>query len=158
MKTLKVLGGALLVVLMSAGLAACGGDSDNDDGGGAPGNIEGTWYLKAVTWYGWKNNKPDMSTIYSQKTFDDYSDTETWTLKKSGENLILTKKESGDEPSTYTLEKVGENEYRRTGGSSNGNDKIVFKSVTAKRMEVEYYDNFYRQTQNKEYAYLIYMR
>ena len=57
-----------------------------------------------------------------------------------------------------TLEKVGENEYRRTGGSSNGNDKIVFKSVTAKRMEVEYYDNFYRQTQNKEYAYLIYMR
>ena len=158
MKILKVLGGALLVVLMSVSLAACGGDSDNDDGGGAPGNIEGTWYLKAVTWYGWKNNQPDMSTINSQRTFDDYSDAETWTLKKSGENLILTKKESGDEPSTYTLEKVGENEYRRMGGSSNGNDKIVFKSVTAKRMEVEYYDNFYRQTQNKEYAYLIYMR
>ena len=158
MKTLKVLGGALLVVLMSVSLAACGGDSDNDDGGGAPGNIEGTWYLKAVTWYGWKNNQPDMSTINSQRTFDDYSDAETWTLKKSGENLILTKKESGDEPSTYTLEKVGENEYRRMGGSSSGNDKIVFKSVTAKRMEVEYYDNFYRQTQNKEYAYLIYMR
>ena len=158
MKILKVLGGALLVVLMSVSLAACGGDSDNDDGGGAPGNIEGTWYLKAVTWYGWKNNQPDMSTINSQRTFDDYSDAETWTLKKSGENLILTKKESGDEPSTYTVEKVGENEYRRMGGSSNGNDKIVFKSVTAKRMEVEYYDNFYRQTQNKEYAYLIYMR
>ena len=156
MKTLKVLGGALLVVLMSVGLAACGGDSESNDG--APAAIEGTWYLKAVTWYGWKNNQPDMSTIYSQRTFDDYSDTETWTLKKSGENLILTKKESGDEPSTYTLEKVGENEYRRMGGSSNGNDKIVFKSVTAKRMEVEYYDNFYRQTQNKEYGYHIYMR
>ena len=158
MKTLKVLGGALLVVLMSVGLAACGGDSDNDDGGGAPGNIEGTWYLKAVTWYGWKNNQPDMSTIYSQRTFDDYSDTETWTLKKSGENLILTKKESGDEPSTYTMEKVGENEYKRTGGSSSGNDKIVFNFVTAKPIEDEYYDKFYLQTQNKEYGYHIYMR
>ena len=156
MKTLKVLGGALLVVLMSVSLAACGGDSESNDG--APAAIEGTWYLKSITWYGWKNNQPDMSTIYSQRTFDDYSDTETWTLKKSGDNLILTKKESGDEPSTYTLEKVGNNEYKRTGGSSNGNDKIVFKSVSAKQMEVEYYDNFFRPNSTIEYSYRIFMR
>ena len=152
MKTLRFFGVALLTVLMSVSFSACGGDDDDNGGGGISASIEGKWYLKSEKWYGWKDGQPDMSNVTMDKTYDDYADARIWVLTKEGENLIL-EQIKGYNDNKYTLEVVGNNEYKK------GNDKFVVKVLTSKSLVVDYYDNYYDQDEkHKEYGTYTFMR
>lgn len=149
MKTYRLIGMALFAVLMSVGFTACSGSDDDDNGG----DIEGTWYLKTEIWYAWKNGQPDMQTITSQKSYADYEKARVWVIKKDGENLNLVQTRKSGEPSTYTLEKKGTNEYKK------GSDRVVVKSVSAKQLVVDYYDGYYSEDENyKEYGVYTFMK
>ena len=151
MKTLRFIGVALLTVLMSVGFSACGDDNEND-GGDISASIEGKWYLKSEKWYGWKDGQPDMSNVTIDKTYDDYADARIWVLIKEGENLIL-EQIKGYNDNKYTLEVVGNNEYKK------GNDKFVVKVLTSNSLVVDYYDNYYDQDEkHKEYGTYTFMR
>ena len=153
MKTLRFIGVALLTVLMSVSFSACGGSDDDDNGGGGiSASIEGKWYLKSEKWYGWKDGQPDMSNVTIDKTYDDYADARIWVLTKEGENLIL-EQIKGYNDNKYTLEVVGNNEYKK------GNDKFVVKVLTSNSLVVDYYDNYYDQDEkHKEYGIYTFMR
>ena len=155
MKTLRFIGVALLTVLMSVSFSACGGDDDDNGGGSSTTTIEGTWYLKSEIWYGWKGDQPDMTKIDDQGSYDDYSDIEIWTLKRNGDNYDMTKKE-GDYVKTYSLIKTVDNEYALY-ESGSAKDRIVIKSVTANKMVVDRYRNYYN-TSVKQYAILTFMK
>ena len=152
MKAIRLFGVALLTVLLSVSLSSCSKSDDDNGGGSSSASIEGTWYLKAEKWYGWKNGQPDMSNETINKTHGDYDDNRIWVIKKSGSNYILTEKRPSKEKE-YTLTSVGNNEYQK------GNDKFIVKSVTAKSMEVGYYDNFYKEDESaKEYGIYTFMK
>ncbi|MBP5713687.1 MAG: hypothetical protein J6X07_03195 [Prevotella sp.] len=144
MKTIRLFGVALLTVLMSVCFSACSSSDDDDNGGGGSevtASIEGTWYLKSENWGG------------ETKTYEDYSDKRIWVITKSGSNLILNEKKTSDSGKEYTLETVGNNEYKK------GNDKFVIKTLTSKMMEVGYYDNFYIDDESsKESGIYTFMR
>ena len=59
-----------------------------------------------------------------------------WVIKKDGDNLSLIQTRRNKEAQTYTLEKKGNNEYQK------GNDRVVVKSVSAKQLVIDYYDNY----------------
>ena len=152
MKTIRFFVVVLLTVLMSVSFSACGGDDDDNGGGGISASIEGKWYLKSEKWYGWKDGQPDMSNVTIDKTYDDYADARIWVLTKEGENLIL-EQIKGYNDNKYTLEVVGNNEYKK------GNDKFVVKVLTSNSLVVDYYDNYYDQDEkHKEYGIYTFMR
>ena len=108
MKAIRLFGVALLTVLLSVSLSSCSKSDDDNGGGSSSASIEGTWYLKAEKWYGWKNGQPDMSNETINKTHGDYDDNRIWVIKKSGSNYILTEKRPSQEKE-YTLTSVGNN-------------------------------------------------
>ena len=144
---------SLVVLFTTLSISSCSkSDDDNSGGSYASSSIEGTWYLKSEKWYRWKNGQPDLSNVTSTKSYGDYANDRVWTIKKSGSNYILTQKSSGQE-NEYTLTSVGYNEYKK------GNDKFAIKSVTAKSLEVGYYDNFYKDDESqKEYGIYTFMK
>lgn len=154
MKTLRFLGMALIAVLVSVSFSACGdSDDEEDNGGGLQTTIEGTWYLKTEIWYAWSNGKADMQNITSQKSYEDYDKERVWVIKKDGDNLSLIQTRRNKEAQTYTLEKKGNNEYQK------GNDRVVVKSVSAKQLVIDYYDNYYDDEDDyKEYGVYTFMR
>lgn len=159
MKTLRFLGMALIAILVSVSFSACSSSDDDDDngGGGLVTTIEGTWYLKSERWYAWKDGQPDMHNIKMQQSYDDYAKERIWVLKKDGENLLLeqTMTEKGKrETNKYTLEKIGNNEYKK------GNDRVVIKSISEKQLVVDYYDGYYSDYDDdaKEYGIYTFMR
>ena len=155
MKTLRLVGIALLAVLLSVGISSCSksdDDNGNGGGGGTSASIEGKWYLKSEKWYGWKNGQPDMSTVTIDKTYGDYSDERIWTIKISGDDLILTQTHSG-QTNEYTLIKNGNNDYKK------GNDRFVVKSVAPNSLVVDIYDNYYKDNDDqKEYGIYTFMK
>ena len=156
MKTIRFIGVALLTVLMSVSFSACGGsDDEEDNGGGEQTTIEGTWYLKAEVWYAWKNGQPDMQNITSQNSYEDYDTERVWVIKKDGDNLSLIENRRNKDAKTYTLEKKGNNEYKK------GNDRVVVKSFSAKQLVIDYYDGYYMNSDydnDKEYGVYTFMR
>lgn len=147
MKTLRFIGIALLTVLMSVSFSACGGSDDEETA-----SIEGTWYLKSEIWYAWKNGQPDMQNVTMQKSYADYDKARIWVFTKDGENLIL-EQIHGNYDNKYTLEVVGNNEYKKWG------DKFVVKVLSSKSLVVDYYDNYYaKDDKDKEYGTYTFMR
>ena len=133
MKTLRLFGIALLTVLMSVGSSSCSkSDDDNGGGGGSSASIEGTWYLKSEKWF----TDESRTTVSSETTYGDYANERVWTFKKSGNDLILTQKSSG-QTKEYTLVRNGNNDYQK------GNDRFVVKTLTSNSLVVDYYDNYY---------------
>lgn len=157
MKTLRLVGIALLTVLMSVGFSSCSKSDDDNNGGGGGGSssasIEGTWYLKSEKWYGWKDGQPVMSNETLNKTYDDYANERIWTFKKSGDDLILTQKSKSGSTNEYTLIKNGNNDYKK------GNDRFVIKTLTPNSLVVDFYDGFYREKDSeKEYGIYTFMK
>ena len=133
MKTLRLFGIALLTVLMSVGSSSCSkSDDDNNGGGGSSASIEGTWYLKSEKWF----TDESRTKVSSETTYGDYANERVWTFKKSGNDLILTQKHSG-QTNEYTLVRNGNNDYQKY------NDRFVVKSLTSNSLEVDWYDNYY---------------
>jgi hypothetical protein len=149
MKTLRLWGMALIAVLVSVSFSACGDSDDEEDNGrGLQTTIEGTWYLKAEVWYGWKNGQPDMSNMTINKSYGDYANERIWVIKKNGDGISLT--EDGEE---RTITKIGNNEYKK------GRDRFVIKSVTSNSLVVDYYDNYYDEEDDyKEYGVYTFMK
>ena len=144
MKTIKLLGLALITVLLSVGFSSCSKSSDDDNGGETSASIEGTWYLKAEKWF----TDASRKKVSSEKTYRDYSNERIWIIKKNGDGISLT--ENGTE---RTMTKLGNNEYRKN------NDKFVVKTLTANSLIVDYYDNFFKEDDEyKEYGVYTFMR
>ena len=133
MKTLRLFGIALLTVLMSVAISSCSkSDDDNNGGGGSSASIEGTWYLKSEKWF----TDESRTKVSSETTYGDYANERVWTFKKSGNDLILTQKSSG-QTKEYTLVRNGNNDYQK------GNDRFVVKTLTSNSLVVDFYDNYY---------------
>ena len=138
MKTLRFIGIALLTVLMSVAISSCSkSDDDNNGGGDTSASIEGKWYLKSEIWYGMKNGQIDMSNITLNETYGDYANERVWTFKKSGNDLILTQKDSDGYTKEYTLVRNGNNDYQKS------DDRFVVKTLTSNSLVVDFYDNYY---------------
>ena len=149
MKTLRLFGIALLTVLMSVGSSSCSkSDDDNGGGGGSSASIEGTWYLKSEKWF----TDESRTTVSSETTYGDYANERAWTFKKSGNDLLLTPKSSG-QPKEYTLVRNGNNDYQE------GNDRFVVKTLTSNSLVVDYYDNYYKDDKSqREYGTYSFMK
>ena len=133
MKTLRLFGIALLTVLMSVGSSSCSkSDDDNNGGGGSSASIEGTWYLKSEKWF----TDESRTKVSSETTYGDYANEIVWTFKKSGNDLILTQKHSG-QTNEYTLVRNGNNDYQKY------DDRFVVKTLTSNSLVVDWYDNYY---------------
>lgn len=152
MKTLRLFGIALLTVLMSVAISSCSKSDDDNNGGDTSASIEGKWYLKSEIWYGMKNGQIDMSNITLNETYGDYANERVWTFKKSGNDLILTEKYSG-QTSEYTLVRNGNNDYQKS------YDRFVVKTLTSNSLVVDYYDNYYDDDKSLwEYGVYTFMR
>ena len=133
MKTLRLFGIALLTVLMSVGSSSCSkSDDDNNGGGGSSASIEGTWYLKSEKWF----TDESRTKVSSETTYGDYANEIVWTFKKSGNDLILTQKHSG-QTNEYILVRNGNNDYQKH------DDRFVVKTLTSNSLVVDFYDNYY---------------
>ena len=154
MKKVKLFGVALMAVLLSVSLSSCSKSDDDNGGGSSSASIEGTWYLKTETWYGWKNGQPDMSDFKFTESYGDHANNRVWVIQKSGSNYILTESRKGGTGKEYTLESKGNNEYKKN------NDKVVVKSVSSNSLTVDYYDHFYNDKDEsaKEYGVYTFMR
>ena len=135
MKNIRLVGMALLALFMSVSFSACGGSDDDDNNGGGgdtSASIEGTWYLKSEKWF----TDESRTTVSSEKTYGDYANERVWTFKKSGNDLILTEKYSG-QTSEDTLVRNGNNDYQYY------DDRFVVKTLTSNSLVVDFYDNYY---------------
>ena len=150
MKNIRLVGMALLALFMSVSFSACGGsdDDDNNGGGGSSASIEGTWYLKSEKWF----TDESRTKVSSETTYGDYANERVWTFKKSGNDLILTEKSSG-QTKEYTLVRNGNNHYQK------GNDRFVVKTLTSNSLVVDYYDNNYDDDKSqREYGTYSFMK
>jgi hypothetical protein len=148
MKTLRIIGVALLMVLLNVGFSSCSKSDDDNSESDTSASIEGKWYLKSEIWYGWKNGQPDMSNAKYSKTYNDYANERIWVIKKSGDAISLT--ENGTERS---VSKVGNNEYRKN------NDRFIVKTLTSNSLVVDYYDNYYKdKEEQKEFGVYTFMK
>ena len=149
MKTIRLFGIALLTVLMSVAISSCSkSDDDNNGGGGSSASIEGTWYLKSEKWF----TDESRTKVSSETTYGDYANERVWTFKKSGNDLILTQKSSG-QTKEYTLVRNGNNDYQK------GNDRFVVKTLTSNSLVVDYYDNNYDDDKSqREYGTYSFMK
>ena len=154
MKTIRLFGIALLTVLLIVSFSSCSKSDDDSSDDNTTASIEGTWYLKTETWYGWKNGQPDMSNKKFTESYGDYANERVWVIKKSGSNYIVIESRVGGEGKERTLEPQGKNEYKK------GHDKVVVKTVTSTSLVVDYYDHFYQDEyeSSKEYGIYTFMR
>ena len=137
MKTMRLFGVALLTVLMSVGISACGGsddDVDNGGGGSSSASIEGTWYLKSMKgfYYYPADGKfePHNSSKNPDVEYADYSDDVVMTVTKNGDNFTTKWKGNGYNQ-TLVFEKMGVNEYLCTESNTVYN-RIVMKTMSDK--------------------------
>lgn len=152
MKTLRFVGVALLTVLMSVGFSACGGDDDDVDNGGgsSSASIEGTWHPKSQIWYDWdsEKNAPNYSDSYTN------NNDETWIFTKDGDNFkwrYIYPDNGREYEESRELIRNKENDYRVV-YNGRSYSRIVFKNVTAKSIELEYWDGYYRTEGTAEYG------
>ena len=150
MKTLRFIGIALLTVLMSVAISSCSkSDDDNNGGGDTSASIEGIWYKMTLIEYELKNGEPDFSKIVWSH---DYRGTNiSWTFAKTNDGYNVTMLENGIHE--YSLVKVGNNEYKM--GTV---DKVVILSVSSNSLELGIYENFYKNSSDKEYYKYIFKK
>ena len=153
MNTIRIIGIALLTVLMCVAISSCSkSDDDNNGGGSSSTSIEGTWYMKSQIGYVYFPDgtiEPHNSTKEDEedRTFPDYADDRIWELTKNGEDFTCKITWKGRKPFTSTWIKTSTNEYKCTEGSSI--NKIVIKTLTNKQMVLEWHDNFYKKAQTR---------
>ena len=111
-------------------------------------SIEGTWYMKSLKGYYYypadERYEPHNSSKNPDVEYDDNATDVVMLLTKNGENLT-SQWEGEGYGSTFVFEKIGENEYlcvKREGIY----DRIVLKSVSDKRLVLEWYDTYYEDT------------
>ena len=158
MKTIKLLGLALMTVLLSVSLSSCS-KSDDENGGDSSASIEGTWFLKSEIWYDWNvtANKPKSTPSYSEN-YGDYAEEMTWVLSKDGDNLRCKEVYEDGVSDTDIFYHVSGNEYYTMREEDHKKfDRIIFKSVSDKQMVVEYYDGYYTDEPD-EMGVLTFMR
>jgi len=152
MKTLRFFGVALLTVLMSVSFSACGGSDDDDNGGGgsSSSSIVGTWYWQTEKWY----TDETMTEVSSEKTYTAETSKKTWTFTETGGTLYMfeTSKKTGEKSNTLELKKTANNDYRW------GNDRIIVKSISANKLVVDYYEDFYKEGYKPDYGSIILMK
>ena len=151
MKNIRLVGMALLALFMSVSFSACGGsdDDDNNGGGDISASIEGTWYLKSEKWF----TDESRTKVSSETTYGDYANERVWTFKKSGNDLILTLKHSG-QTNEYTLVRNGNNDYHK-----GDYDRFVVKTLTSNSLVVDFYDNYYDDDESEwEYGTYYFMK
>jgi hypothetical protein len=162
MKTIKLFGIALLLVLVSISFPACSSSSsDNvDNGVDSSASIVGVWYVKSIISYEWDtaSQKFDMSKASRTKNYNDYETkyTHTFTEISNGYQDKYTDgyddwyginelvHQSGNTYQLYDVHK-----------SNNKKDlvgKAYVKSVDKNRMVIEY-----EWTEN-EYNIVTFMR
>ncbi len=150
MKRIRILGMALLTVLMSVSLSACvSNDNDDNNGGGTSATFEGTWHSMSEKWYPWdkENNQPDYSNYYIISG-------DTWIFKKDGDKYIwryLYTDNGKDYEDNGELILNGKNDYIVTYNNKN-DSRIVFKSISRNSLQFEYWDGYYREEGTAEYG------
>ena len=103
--------------------------------------IEGTWYMKSVTWYNYyTDGTKEEKRSSDNRTYADYAEDEIWKLAKSGNNYIWTEIEKGYSPETHTWEKLGNNEFKCS--LDGKNHKIVITSIENNKMVLEWTENY----------------
>ena len=145
MKTLRLVGVALLTVLMSFGSSSCSKSDDDNGGGDTSASIEGIWYKMSEYEYELKNGEPDFSKLVWSH---DYSDSNSsWTFAKTNDGYNVTTLENGVHE--YSFVKVGNNEYK-----VDNVDKVVILGVSSNTLELGTYENFYKNSSSYK-AYTI---
>ena len=146
MKTLRLVGVALLTVLMSFGSSSCSKSDDDNGGGDTSASIEGIWYMMSEIEYELKNGEPDFSKLVWSH---DYSDSNSsWTFAKTNDGYNVTTLENGVHE--YSFVKVGNNEYKM-----DTVDKVVILGVSSNSLQLGIYENFYKNSSDQ--AYIIYV-
>ena len=144
MKKIRFVGMTLLALFMSVSFSACGGSDDDDNNGGGnetSTSIEGTWYMKSVTWYNYyTDGTKEEKRSSDNRTYADYAEDEIWKLAKSGNNYIWTEIEKGYSPETHTWEKLGNNEFKCS--LDGKNHKIVITSIERNKMVLEWTEDY----------------
>lgn len=151
MKTLRLVGIALLTVLLSVGFSSCSkSDDDNGNGGDTSASIEGIWYKMSEIEYELKNGEPDFSKIVWSH---DYSGSNSsWTFGKTNDGYNVTTLGNGT-VHEYSFVKVGNNEYKMDTA-----DKVVILSVSSNSLELGIYENFYKDTSHKAYYKYVFKK
>lgn len=145
MKAIKFYEMIVVAIITCFAFASCGGDDENE----TPVTLEGTWYLKTEQWW----SSSDRSIMINHITYDDYSNTRIWALKKKGETYTVTVFKEGEYHDTYDWLKLGNNEYEKY------NDRLVVKSVTSKLLIIDIDDNYLSENEEyKEYGTYTFMR
>ena len=146
MKTLRLVGVALLTVLMSFGSSSCSKSDDDNGGGDTSASIEGIWYKMSEYEYELKNGEPDFSKLVWSHDYSGSDD--IWTFAKTNDGYNVTSLGNGtfDE---YSYVKVGNNEYK-----VDNVDKVVILGVSSNTLELGTYENFYKNSSSYK-AYTI---
>lgn len=113
---------------------ACGSDDESDF------NIEGFWYLSSEKWYSYNaDGKPNMSDMTMFEEYPYHSDTRIWeiTLDANGYYKLHQSEHGFWDEEMSTLIPLGNNSYRK------GNDCFTIKSLTSKKMVLEFIDNYF---------------
>lgn len=133
MKTFRLIGMALLAVVMCANFVSCSSDDETEFNDA---NFVGTWYLSSEKWYSCKaDGTPDMSEPSYEEEYPYHSDERIWVITKNS-NGTYTLKENDN---TVEFESVSfkKKMFRK------GNDLVTIKSLTSEKMVVEYWDHYF---------------
>lgn len=150
MKTLRLLGMALIAVLVSVGSSSCSKSDDDNGGGDTSASIEGIWYKMSVFEYELKNGEPDFSKLVWSH---DYSGSNSsWIFGKTNDGYNVTSLGNG-EVHEYSFVKVGNNEYNMDTA-----DKVVILSVSSNSLVLGIYENFYKNSSYKSYIKYVFNR
>lgn len=150
MKTLRLLGMALIAVLVSVGSSSCSKSDDDNGGGDTSASIEGIWYVMSEFVYELKNGEPDFSKLVWSH---DYSGSNNiWTFGKTNDGYNVTILGNGT-VNEYSFVKVGNNEYKMDTA-----DKVVILGVSSNSLELGIYENFYKNSSYKEYAIYVFKK
>ena len=133
MKTLRLLGMALVAVVMCGNFTACSSDDDEEDEIST--SFEGTWYLSSEKWYGYKEDgTPDLSTITYMEEYPYHSQERIWTFTKKSNGTYQLNEYPSDATDLITINK---NTFR------DGEDRFSIKEVISNQLVVEYIDHYF---------------
>ena len=135
-----------MATLLSLGFISCKGSDDNEKAAeeAVAAALDGTWHIKLVTWYDFKDGKMDLSKPHSSHDWDRAN---TWDFKKEGSSYVVY--ENG-KPSKF--KEVSKNTF------DNGYDRLIIKTISAKEMTAEFYNDYYQVEGVPDSAIIIFER
>jgi len=137
MKTFRLIGMALLAVVMCANFTSCSSDDDPDFNYA---EIVGTWYLASEKWYSYNaDGTPNMKDVTHIKEYPYHSDERIWTITKKGDGVY--KLEDYEASNGYS--DVEEFQLIKKNTFKIYNDLFTIKSLTDKEMVLEYIDHYF---------------